>query len=312
VLRQPGALICLVGLLAGLAALAAGRLVTLRIDFDVVNHFIPHLLILIVACLLGLLVARHSLATAVVLVVLGVIGIGLWPHVASRQGAAPVATGEGWRSVRVMAFNTRHESENWRAVADEVVRQDPDIVVLLEISRGKLAIFEALETVWPHRADCLDEDYCQNVILSKFAFSSSETRSQWEGPQMVQVAYGPELGGLTVVGAHTLRFPYSARQLEQMQALGDELAAQRGPLVVAGDFNATPPSFMLRTLLERGGLELASRLPTWPATLGLPQIAIDHILVSPGLRLLAPARIGAAAGSDHYPVIAEIAVPLSD
>ena len=30
-----------------------------------------------------------------------------------------------------------------------------------------------------------------------------------------------------------------------------------------------------------------------------------------GLRLLAPARIGEAAGSDHYPVIAMIAVPLA-
>ncbi|MFW6077069.1 MAG: endonuclease/exonuclease/phosphatase family protein [Hyphomicrobiales bacterium] len=308
-LRQPGALLCLVGLGAGLAALAAGRLAGVWIDLDVFNHFIPHLAVLVVACLLGLFVARASLATALAIMLIGLIGIGLWPHVASRQGAIP-AVAEGERIVRVMTFNTRHESRNWRAVVDEVVRHDPDIVVLLEISRRKLPLFEALEADWPHRADCLDEDYCQNVILSKFAFSSSETRSQWQGPQMVKAVHGPELGGLTVVGAHTMRFPYSGRQLEQMQALGDELAALGGLRIVAGDLNAAPLSFMLRTLIERSGLELASRVPTWPATLGLPQIAIDHILVSPDLRRLGPARIGAAVGSDHYPVIAEIAVPV--
>ena len=66
---------------------------------------------------------------------------------------------------------------------------------------------------------------------------------------------------------------------------------------------------MLQTLIERGGLELASGVATWPATLGLPQIAIDHVMVSQGLRIVKKARIGSPAGSDHYPVIAEIAVP---
>ncbi|MBW3609628.1 MAG: MoxR family ATPase [Actinobacteria bacterium] len=68
-------------------------------------------------------------------------------------------------------------------------------------------LLEALEADYPHRADCLAEDYCQNVILSKIPFASTATRSQWEGPQMVQVSYGPELGWLTVVGAHTMRPP---------------------------------------------------------------------------------------------------------
>ncbi|HUE45670.1 MAG TPA: endonuclease/exonuclease/phosphatase family protein, partial [Aestuariivirgaceae bacterium] len=124
--------------------------------------------------------------------------------------------------------------------------------------------------------------------------------------------YGPELGGLTVVGAHTMRPPFAGRQLEQMMALGDELSAAGGAQIVAGDFNATPGSLMLQTLVSRAGLRLASGLATWPANFGLPQIAIDHIMVSPTLRILTPAQIGASAGSDHYPVIADIAIPLSE
>lgn len=298
------------GLVAGMAALLAGRLAPFRIEFDVFNHFIPHLLLGIGACLLGLLMSRAQLATALAVMLIGVVAIGLWPHYKSGNRAAAAGAGDGERIIRVMTFNTRHESEAWRAVVDEVVRHDPDIVVLLEVSRAKLALFDVLEAIYPHRADCLDQDYCQNVILSKFAFVASETRSQWEGPQMVEVRHGPELAGLTVVGAHTMRPPFAGRQLEQMEALADEVAARGTPHIVTGDFNATPRSLMLQTLLERSGLELASGVATWPATLGLPQIAIDHILVTPGLRVVSEGRIGAPAGSDHYPVIADIAVPL--
>jgi endonuclease/exonuclease/phosphatase (EEP) superfamily protein YafD len=306
-----GTVACLAGIIAGLSALAAGRLAGLWIELDVFNHFIPHIALLIGACLLGLLVRRGRIATVLGIMLIGVIGIGLWPHWASRQDAAPAVAGNE-RIVRVMTFNTRFESADWRAVADEVLRQDPDIVVLLEVGRSKLPLFEALETVYPHRADCLAEDYCQNVILSKTGFVSSETRSEWRGPALVQVEYGPDLGGLTMVGIHTTRPPFAAKQFEQMKVLGNDLAKGSGARIVAGDFNASPWSLMLRTLLERSGLRLASGLATWPATVGLPQIAIDHILVSSGLRVLGRTRIGMAGQSDHYPVIAEIAVPLND
>jgi len=308
-LRRVGTVLCVAGLLAGLAALAAGRLATASIELDVFNHFIPQIAVLILACLIGLVRAQARIVTVPGVMLIGLIGIGLWPHYVSRQDAAVMATGAGERIVRVMTFNTRFESAAWRAVADEVIQSNPDIVVLLEVGRNKLPLLDALRAVYPHHADCLGEDYCQNVILSKYAFRSSETRSDWPGPNMVRVSYGPELGGLTVVGVHTTRPPFAARQLEQMRTLGDDLAAFGGLQIVVGDFNAAPSSLMLRTLLARSGFRLASGLATWPATIGLPQIAIDHILLSADLSMAGPARIGSPAGSDHYPVIAEIAVP---
>lgn len=310
VVRRLGTFLCVAGLLAGLAALAAGRLAAIAIELDVFNHFIPQIAVVMLACLMGLVMARARLLTVLAVILIGLIGIGLWPHFASRQDKATIVAAAGERIIRVMTFNTRFESSDWRAVADEILRQNPDIVVLLEVGRGKLPLFEALDAVYPYHADCLGEDYCQNVVLSKFAFLSEETRSEWAGPNLVRVTLGPELGGLTVVGVHTTRPPFAARQLEQMRTLGDELAKTGGPQIVAGDFNAAPSSLMLRTLIERSGFALASGLATWPAPLGLPQIAIDHILLSPNLRIAGPARIGSPAGSDHYPVIAEIAVPV--
>ena len=52
-----------------------------------------------------------------------------------------------------------------------------------------------------------------------------------------------------------------------------------------------------------------SWLPSWPSFFGLPQLGIDHIFLSPGLRVLKEPLIGDSAGSDHFPVIATVGVP---
>lgn len=306
---RAGWIICAAGLAVAVGLLAAGRLAPVWLRLDIFNNFIPHLLILAGACAVGLLVPRARIATAVAISLIGVIGIGLWPHYVSRAGPAPIDAADGERIIRVMSFNTRWQNGDWRAVADEIVRHNPDIVALVEFGRSKAPLLEALEAVYPHRTDCIDKPQCELAILSKFAFAETESRSRWRGPPLVKVTYGDDLGNLTVVGVHMIRPPFFAGQLQQMTVLGDLLAEEGGVQIVMGDFNATPPSEMLKRLIERSGLELASRLPSWPAHLGLPQIAIDHILVSPGLRSLGRVRIGSAAGSDHYPLIAEIAVP---
>jgi len=300
--------LCLAALLAGLAGLAAGRFADAHIELDIFNHFIPQLVIGSGACLLAMAMPRAKLATALVAMLIGVTGIGLWPHFASRHGPPATDATAGERIVRVMSFNTRYESSQWRPVADEVLRHDPDIVALLEIGRSKLPALKALEAAYPHRAACLEEEYCEIVVLSKFPFVSSGTATHWSQPPLVRVEYGPDLGEVIVTAVHTMRPPLFAHQLQQMRGLGGVVAEAGGAHIVLGDFNATPSSFMLQTFVERSGLELASGVPTWPATVGLPQIAIDHVFVSPDLRVAGPPRIGSAAGSDHYPVITEIAI----
>jgi endonuclease/exonuclease/phosphatase (EEP) superfamily protein YafD len=147
------------------------------------------------------------------------------------------------------------------------------------------------------------------ALLSKFAFVSSESRTRWRGPPQIMARFGAELSGLTVVGVHTLRPPHFRSQFTQMRALARQLVHLGGTQIVMGDFNATPFSRMARTFSHRSGLSRVTWLPTWPSYVGLPQIAIDHIFVSPDLKLVGPARIGNSAGSDHYPVIADIVLP---
>jgi endonuclease/exonuclease/phosphatase (EEP) superfamily protein YafD len=95
-----------------------------------------------------------------------------------------------------------------------------------------------------------------------------------------------------------------------MRALATELDAITGPRIVMGDFNATPYSRVTQTFASQGNFLRLTNLPTWPARTGMPQVAIDHIFVSPGIRQLESEGIGNGAGSDHFPIYMKLAVPV--
>lgn len=100
-------------------------------------------------------------------------------------------------------------------------------------------------------------------------------------------------------------------------AHGDWARQQRHCLLM-GDFNCTPFSSTFKDLLERSKLENSQRgyglTPTWPMGewfLAPMQIAIDHCLHSPNLRVL-DRFTGPPVGSDHRPLHVELAFAKSD
>jgi endonuclease/exonuclease/phosphatase (EEP) superfamily protein YafD len=295
-----------------LALLAAGQLAAVWIALDIVNHFTAHLLLLAAACLIGMIMPRARVLSAIVIIVAGVISIGVWPHYVSRAEPPAVSAGADERIVRVMSFNSRLTNPEWRGIADEIARHDPDIVALVEIGRAQAPLFETLSEKYPHRVDCLAEAYCPLAILSKYRIEGSKFRTRWRGPAFIRADFGSELGHLTLVGVHATRPPFFATHLEQMTVLGHLLDDIDGERIVVGDFNATPYSRMITALARRSGLERITNLPSWPSVFDLPQIAIDHIFLSAGLRAAGSPRIGKSVGSDHYPLIADIAVPAGD
>jgi hypothetical protein len=99
-----------------------------------------------------------------------------------------------------------------------------------------------------------------------------------------------------------------AAQLRQVAGAAAVMAAAPGPVVAVGDFNATPFSAVTRAFARDSGLARVSALPSWPSFVGLPQVAIDHIFVSPGIGA-GRVRLGGPGGSDHYPVIADLVLP---
>ena len=309
--RKPtGRVECQLGFLLGLALLAASRLGQLWIAFDVFAQFTLQFAVVTVGFLIGMLMPRAKLLAAFVVMVVGIVAIGAWPHVASRVPHVLGAAGQGERALKVASFNTLWVNDDADAVRAEIERLDADIITLIEMGPAKRRILGEMKARYPYQFDCYDVDYCNFAVLSKLPFADAESRGRWQGPPYIRVRLGPEAGGLTVFGVHTIRFPHSLAQFRQVSEIARLIERTGGPRLVMGDFNATPFSRVLGVLQDSANLTRLTNLPTWPSQAGLPQIAIDHIFVSPGIRLIEAEQIGEAAGSDHYPVSARIAVPL--
>jgi endonuclease/exonuclease/phosphatase (EEP) superfamily protein YafD len=101
---------------------------------------------------------------------------------------------------------------------------------------------------------------------------------------------------------------YAADRDELFRQLAERVRREAGPVIVAGDFNATPWSHGMRPLVAAGlrDTQLGHGFSaTWQRRIPIFAIPIDHVLVAGDLT--AAARwTGPDLGSDHRPIVAEL------
>jgi endonuclease/exonuclease/phosphatase (EEP) superfamily protein YafD len=128
----------------------------------------------------------------------------------------------------------------------------------------------------------------------------------------VQVRLGllGRAGQLLVVHPPGALLPGDVDTHEHELAAFGEWAREHGPRsAVCGDLNAAPWTRSLRDALAEG--ELRAALPggffagSWPRLPSPLRVAIDGCLVGRGLK--ARAELGPGVGSDHLPVLIELA-----
>jgi endonuclease/exonuclease/phosphatase (EEP) superfamily protein YafD len=102
--------------------------------------------------------------------------------------------------------------------------------------------------------------------------------------------------------------PYWA-QRAQAEEIGSAVGLIPGAKLVLGDFNAAPWGYVIRTIEKRGHVTvLTGPGGTWPTALPSQlRIPIDHMLASEGLSF-AGRTVLPSVGSDHAPVLADVAV----
>jgi endonuclease/exonuclease/phosphatase (EEP) superfamily protein YafD len=117
-----------------------------------------------------------------------------------------------------------------------------------------------------------------------------------------------------VIGLHTDRPQGAAEAAARNSQLADLAGFIAGQperhVIVMGDFNLTPWSPYFQRLLDAAGLRDSAIgrgvAPTWFSRLlpfGLP---IDQVLLGPDVTVV-DRHVGADVGSDHLPVIADLA-----
>lgn len=294
----------------GLILVSSGR----TVFADIIAPLTGHLIGFGLAASLALIVRRWML-TILTAGMAMTIGVHVWLGLAwcCRASAPPanaevtkVAAHPPVQRLTVLALNAWDELRDTRGIARYLATTPADVVVLSEFGEGKGPLLGELKSIYPYQASCADGWHCSLALLSRLPLEVSGVgRIPAGGPDFVWARLS---GSLTIVGTHVHRPSRNPRlHGRQMEALAQFLHRIDGPVVLAGDLNTSPWSNSFRRLRAATGLTPASTLiPTWPAwPLPLPQVALDHILVSPEFAVTASGS-GPAVGSDHLPVWAQL------
>lgn len=311
---RPGQGVAAIALGVVSLAILSGYLGALWPPLEALSHVRLHLAAIATAlAVVGAAQGRRSLALAALLcAAAGVIGLG-----PALGGAAREAGVGGGVPVTLAVANVFRDNVAPQDAARAIAALDADIVVLVEAGPGYLTENATLRRSHPWmavRAGFPDEP--QVAVLSRFPIL--EDRSRPPQPYLpARISTRIDLGAgaaLDVAGLHLGR-PMNGYRRDDLAALPGVAARWRPPLVVAGDFNATPWSATVSAVARITGTRIVGGLrPTWlPAAApdwlrriaGLP---IDHILASPEIGV-DWARGFAIPGSDHRGVLVRLRVP---
>ncbi|MCB9482612.1 MAG: endonuclease/exonuclease/phosphatase family protein [Dehalococcoidia bacterium] len=243
----------------------------------------------------------------------GGVTVALWAWIVrSRRHRAAVQPG-GRHLLRVMTLNAYNRgAEIEERVAEYARAHEVDVLFLQEWDEPAALTLGHLHGYFTHHAVEVPDgtQIYSRLPLRVLGLHRSDDSSHQE--TMVHVALEVGDTEVTCFAIHPLqpvhpdRFGMRRREFEWLARL---VAATPGPVIVAGDCNASVLSPEFQALLRRSGLRSVSSWPpegTWPAPLGRAGIAIDHVL----LRGLSAStfEVGPSLGSDHRVVVADISL----
>jgi endonuclease/exonuclease/phosphatase (EEP) superfamily protein YafD len=233
------------------------------------------------------------------------------PYVAFGHASATAAGSAP--TIKLLSANVLFENHSASRLLEIVREESPDVVLLLEYTPEWAQRVGELRTAYPHHVEVPAPRAYGLALFSRYELDAATAFTLDEKPAVEARVRTPG-GTLEVIGVH-LFAPTSPSRSEMRNRQLDDLAARvaqlRGPLAVLGDFNITPYSPFFQDWLARTGLTDTRRgravSPSWPVQLPLVGIPIDHCAVSKEVVIVAHRRL-AAFGSDHYPILAEVAL----
>ena len=217
---------------------------------------------------------------------------------------------DGEPLLEVIAFNVLTSNLRHDEVLGYLQKEDPDVLLLVEVNQGWLEALAPLERTHPHFRQLPRADNFGMALYSRFPIRAHDTVAlSSELPCMATlIDWDGRL--ISVIGAHPLppiggiRAMLRDQYLKQLGELA-KVAGEGGDVVLLGDLNTTPWSHGFRELLESGGLLDSARRrgfqSSWKRLNPVFSLPLDHILHSPGLECV-ERRIGPDLGSDHRPV----------
>jgi endonuclease/exonuclease/phosphatase family metal-dependent hydrolase len=235
------------------------------------------------------------------------------------------------KTIRVMTYNIHvgvgmDKKLDLERIAAVIMKEQPDLVGLQEVDRGvtrtegkdeirELAALTRMDYAFAHNLDYQGGQYgvaiLSRMLIQKTDHQKYENLREAERRGMLRVEV--ELAGKTIQFVTThLDYQYADGRLFETEQLLKMLSSEKGPMIVAGDFNDEPNgSAYQRVLQSFEDAWVASRAKadgfSYPAD--KPAKRIDYIFIrkGDGMRVKKAWTVSTLA-SDHLPVVADLEV----
>lgn len=231
-------------------------------------------------------------------------------------------------TIRILQVNVNCSNTQYAKVVDYIVKQSPDVVLVEELTPQWLAELNRRLPQYPFRnAIALPnpQGIGEYSRIPMHNLRRLELSSGWYPAVQFEIHQGART--LNVIHLH-LQGPMNrrnfARQNQEFAALSHAAAITPRPLLIAGDFNATPWTRQFQGMLDAAGVQTTCTTKglhsTWPGSMPIKRyplpsgpislawrIPIDQFLISNRI-VLSKLKVGSYVGSDHYPVTADLVV----
>lgn len=273
--------------------------------FDLIAAIRPQLS-LVLLLLVGMLALRKWRRTALITGAVALLNLAVLAPL--FLPSRPATT----RELRILSFNVLASNENFAEVVDFIRQSEADLVVLHEASRPWEEALAAADLGYTISVNRHPDDIFSSLVLAPSAASVESFGFRSRDPRAVAIELAD---GISVLAIHPLS-PYNSERADlrdrQLAWARDWVLEQDGPVIVTGDFNATPFSYSYRSLRAATGLNDSIRgfglELSYPAEASpFFQVAIDHLLYSEGL-VVVDRDLGPALGSDHLPLTVDLAL----
>jgi endonuclease/exonuclease/phosphatase (EEP) superfamily protein YafD len=292
------------------AASLAGFLDRFGWPGELLTLFRPQYALVLGLLALGALLARHR-GLAGIALALATLNVFV---VAPTWRAGPERPPAGPERLRLLIANVLDTNDDHEALARLIRRERPDVVGLVELTPAWRDGLRPALRAYGYRAEEAQEGaYGIGLYSRDPAVGLRIVRLPQDAPPAVAGTFtlGRVTFTLVLVHARPALSPSSARMhRRQLLALADAAPRLAPALAICGDLNTTPWSWPYRRLRERGDLEDAfsggAFAGTWPSLPRPLRIPLDTCLTGAALAVAAH-RLGPRVGSDHLPLLVELA-----
>ena len=283
--------------------------VNFRVQYAVISAFSAVILFFI---------DRKSIKSHIALITAAVlsstlIAFYIGPEVEEHPEASSVGL-----MVKVMSINVNTANSRYEKVIQAVKSEEPDLLVLEEVSEQWIKHLSELKTIYPYSKEYPLSDNFGIAFYTKYppekisiAFTGNPTvpyiKAEFKLP-----------ADFVFYGVHTLP-PVSSTGYKHRNKMLETLSAEisgmkERQVIIAGDFNLTPWSYFFKKFLADSGLKNSQTgfgiQPSWPVSPVFLRIPIDHCFVSESINVVSR-KLGNETGSDHFPVIIQAVLKMN-